>query len=86
MAAVMVTVEHICDAVGRAEMARVLGVRKQAISNAVADGRFPAKWFSVVRDMCVHRGVECPEGLFNFAQPAAVNVSDEASADAERAA
>jgi hypothetical protein len=73
----MATVEQVCDAVGRAELARLLGVRKQAVSNAVADGRFPAKWFSVVRDLCASRGIDCPESLFSFAQPvAATPVAD----------
>lgn len=56
----------ICDALGRKRMAERLGVGLPAISNAAADGQFPAKWFAVLRDMCAEAGVECPEALFKF--------------------
>lgn len=64
----MGTVTDICDRLGRKNMAMRLGVKATAISNAVAAGRFPAKWFLVVREMCAESGVECPDGVFAFTE------------------
>lgn len=68
----MSTVKIICDRIGRRPMAQALGVRPTAISNAVSEGMFPARWFVVVRRMCGERGIDCPEALFNFQDGASV--------------
>ena len=70
------TVASICDAIGRKALAERVGVGMTTISNAVVDGRFPAKWFLAVRDMCLEKGIESPEALFTFANaPAAARAS-----------
>lgn len=60
------TVEQICARLGRARLARALGVGLTAISNATVEGRFPAKWFLVVTTLCETDGIECPPSLFKF--------------------
>lgn len=63
------TVSDICNVLGRAKLATALGVRLSAVSNAVVDGRFPAKWYRVVHEMCGEARIDCPVGLFNFVDP-----------------
>lgn len=69
-------VATICDALGRKTVAERLGVRPTAVSNAVTDGRFPARWFPVVRGMCEERGLDCPENAFNFKTPESVTTEN----------
>ncbi|MCU0909817.1 MAG: hypothetical protein MUE98_00290 [Rhodobacteraceae bacterium] len=66
----LVTASGICDLLGRGEMAAALGVRKTAISNAAVAGRFPAKWYAVIADLCAAKGASCPRELFAFVSPA----------------
>lgn len=56
----------ICDIIGRATIAAKLNVRVTAVSNAVTDGRFPARWFLVITKLCEENGLNCPEELFTF--------------------
>jgi hypothetical protein len=53
-------------------LARRLGVRNTAISNAVAQNRFPARWYQIVTAMCSEKGIKVEgeeyRGLFNFIQ------------------
>lgn len=65
----MSTVADICKSIGRGKLAELLGVGSTAISNAVVEGRFPAKWYRVVHKLCVERGLDCPVALFNFVDP-----------------
>lgn len=62
----MCTAGEIIDAIGRRRLAESLGVGRSAISNAAVDGKFPAKWFVVIRDLCFEVGCDCPLSLFNF--------------------
>lgn len=62
----MISVSNICDAIGRQRIARAVGVKPTAVSNAVAEARFPAKWFLVLSEMCAESGLECPATLFAF--------------------
>lgn len=62
----MEKISDICDALGRKEMGLRLGVSKAAIANAVSDGKFPARWYSVISAMCAEVGVDCSETLFGF--------------------
>jgi len=64
----METVEHIASVVGRDVLASRLGVGKTAISNAIKAGKFPARWFRVVKDLTEEHGINCPEDLFAFAK------------------
>lgn len=70
-----VTASDICDALGRKAIADRIGVGLTAVSNASADGGFPAKWFAVLREMCAECGLDCPEHLFNFVRPSAKRFS-----------
>lgn len=63
----MSTVTIICDALGRREIAAAVGVKPSAVSNAVFQGKFPAKWFIVVSEMCASAGIDCPAEIFAFA-------------------
>jgi hypothetical protein len=62
----MSTVSSICDALGRREIAAAVGVKPAAVSNAVFQERFPAKWFIVVSEMCASAGIDCPSEIFAF--------------------
>lgn len=64
-----VTASHICDKLGRREMADRLNRTVAAISNAASDGAFPAGWYLVISEMCAEKGVDCPQGLFRFLTP-----------------
>lgn len=63
-------VAQICETIGRQKIADAVGVSLPAVSNAVGDKRFPARWYPVVRDLCIQNDLDCPESLFNFASPA----------------
>lgn len=75
----MNTVSDICSRLGRKNIEARLGVTKSAIANAASQGRFPARWYLVISEMCREEGVECPEDIFNFAP-------DETASDVERGA
>ncbi|MBU3262090.1 hypothetical protein KPG71_18875 [Roseovarius sp. PS-C2] len=72
----MMTVSDICTAIGRKEIERALDVSKAAISNAVANGKFPPGWFDVIEAECARRGIPCDRNLFAFKR------ASEASEDA----
>ena len=61
-------ISHICDEIGTAALMRALGVGRGAISNARVAGKFPARWYLVVRQECAERGIECSPSLFNFVE------------------
>ncbi|PTE19932.1 hypothetical protein C5F48_20295 [Cereibacter changlensis JA139] len=75
----MTTVSQICDLIGRQTLAHELRVGRTAISNAAVDGRFPAKWYVVVKQHCDALGVACPTELFRFAEPTLAPQSQEAA-------
>lgn len=60
------SVADICNRLGRAKLATAVGVGLTAVANAVAENRFPARWFFVVRALCDQAEIQCPETLFNF--------------------
>lgn len=59
----------ICDALGRARLAGVLGRGLAAVSNAAGQGAFPAQWYLVVKSLCEAEGIECPYSAFKFLKP-----------------
>lgn len=73
------TTRDICDRIGRKLVADRIGVSKKAVSNAVAEGVFPARWYRELRAVCSEQGIECPEDLFNFAR--APSTEEEGKAD-----
>jgi hypothetical protein len=64
------TVKDIINAIGRKKMASALGVSLPMLSNAVMDGRFPARWLLIMSDLTAEVGIECPLCLFAFRQRA----------------
>lgn len=72
----MSTVADICKNIGRGKLAELLGVGSTAISNAVVEGRFPAKWYRVVHTLCEESGLDCPVSLFNFVDPPVAEPAD----------
>ena len=75
----MSKVSDICDVLGRKEIGQRLGVRKAAIANAVADGRFPSRWYKVISRMCEDSGIDCPLNAFNFADENAPRQKEDAA-------
>ena len=71
------TVEAICNSLGRARIAGALGVRRTAVSNAVRDKSFPAAWYAVVRKLCDDEGLDCSDDLFSFKAPQVSETSRE---------
>lgn len=61
------TVAQICEAIGRDAIARSVDVKPNSVSNAIADNRFPARWFIAVKELCDAAGMPCPAHLFHFA-------------------
>lgn len=61
------SVEQICDTIGRRQIAAAVGVGVTSVSNAVVDGRLPARWFHIVDGLCAAKGLPCPRNLFSFA-------------------
>lgn len=60
------TTSQICQAIGRKAIASAVNVGVTQVGNAVAENRFPARWFLAVKQLCDSKGVECPAYLFNF--------------------
>ncbi len=57
------------NAVGRANLAKAVGVGMTAISNAVVRGWFPPSWFVAAKALADEKGVECPPDLFGMKLP-----------------
>lgn len=60
----MITTSQLADALGRLQIAQVVGVGATAVSNAVVRGKFPSSWFLAVRALAEREGCECPPELF----------------------
>jgi len=67
--AYMMTVEKICDQIGRKPLAEALHVSKAAITNAISEGKFPPRWYRVVSAICRDHGIGCRDDLFAFIEP-----------------
>lgn len=63
------TAPLIADALGRKTIAKAVGVRVTAVSNAVVKGKFPPSWFIAVSEIAHGRGVECPPEIFGMKMP-----------------
>lgn len=61
-----ITVADICDRLGRKAIAERVNRHVSAVSNAIADNKFPASWYAPIRAMCVEANAPCPGDLFNF--------------------
>jgi hypothetical protein len=56
----------VVKAIGRGKLADALRVGRPAISNALRQGVFPARWYRVVKSLADEAGVECPDSLFRW--------------------
>lgn len=81
-----ITARKICDVLGRRQIAERVQRGISAVSNAAVEGRFPAVWFVVVREMCAEARIECPERLFGFLPPEPVQTPATTPTPAEDAA
>lgn len=72
------TAAEVCDRIGRRVIADRIGVGLTQVSNASVEGRFPAKWYIAMRELCASAGIDCPEGLFNFTGTAPTKTGDAA--------
>lgn len=70
---------EIIDALGRREMKAEIGCSKQTLSAAYREDRMPARWYSVVADMCAAENLPCPRSAFNFVESAATADRSEAA-------
>lgn len=70
---------ELATALGRAALARRLGVVVTAVNNAVARGKFPCSWYLVVNAMAAERGLECSDEMFSMVPP---NASKREAVDA----
>lgn len=59
----------IADDLGRAEIARAVGVGKTAVSNKVVRGMYPAQWFIAMKALAAAREYELPVAAFDFNDP-----------------
>lgn len=66
----MSDLKKIVNEIGRPRICENLGVTEPAISNAIAQGYFPANWYPSLRDLGRSQGVAIPEELFNWKKPA----------------
>lgn len=58
---------EIADALTQARIAAIVGVGVTAVNNAVARGKFPARYFLPLSKHCAAVGIDCPEDAFAFA-------------------
>jgi hypothetical protein len=58
------TAKDLADLLGRQNICTALGVGKSVVQQAVAENKFPARWFVALREMGKRSGVEVPEALF----------------------
>ncbi|WP_146589936.1 hypothetical protein [Puniceibacterium confluentis] len=68
----MTVASDIVSTVGRKNLRTALAVGDTAITNALARGSFPARWYLVVQSECAKHGMECPSSLFGFVKVPAV--------------
>lgn len=61
--------KKIADDLGRAEIARAVGVGKTAVSNKVVRGVYPAQWFIAMKALSDEREYELPVEVFDFSTP-----------------
>lgn len=67
----MVNTSQIIKSIGRGKLLARLGVVSSSISRAEKDGKFPASWFAVIRDLCRENKIDPPsDNLFAFKSPA----------------
>lgn len=62
-----ITVRDLIADIGRQEIISACGVKTQAVTNWIAEGRIPAQHYFPIRDLCDGSGITVPEHLFRSA-------------------
>ncbi|WP_118138625.1 hypothetical protein [Oceanicella sp. SM1341] len=52
--------QNIVEEIGRERLRSALGVSQQSISDGLSAGRFPARWYLIVRDLYAAQSVGEP--------------------------
>lgn len=65
-----ISAADVCDALGRKAISSAVGRGLTAVSNAAAEGIFPASWYPIIKQMCSDAGIDCPMSLFKFVRQA----------------
>ena len=63
------SVRSVVDALGRAEIATRVGVKRGSVTEAIKAGLFPASWYIALRDLGAGKGVTVPAFLFRWKMP-----------------
>lgn len=71
-----ITVKNITDQIGADAICARLGVTSHSVRGVRARGEFPARWYAGIKLMCAEKGIDCPDGLFNFIEPAPVEPAE----------
>ncbi len=69
----MKQLSEILSDLDRRELCAALNVGEPALSNAVAKGKLPAKWYPVVRNIAEKKGIVLPDAIFNWKVPVEEN-------------
>lgn len=62
----MTDIKQIVSAIGVSEIASQVGVTNASVYNAIYDGKFPAAWYRVVKDLCAERSQSVSLDLFRW--------------------
>ncbi len=68
----MMTVRQVIYNLGRAETTAELGVSTAAVTNAIANGKFPAQWFDVMDKRASRLQVKLPREHFSWRRAEAI--------------
>lgn len=61
------SVRATIEALGVKRICECVGVGENAVYAAAAAGKFPARWYPHIRDLCKEEGIDYPDTLFNWA-------------------
>ncbi len=62
----MQTTADIVHAIGRDSLQRRLRLSPQSVSDAIRDGKFPARWFGPMEPLAAEKGIPLPRDLFHW--------------------
>ncbi len=66
MAGTMKTVPEVYEKIGRARIQKQLDLKASSLTDALTDGRFPARWYAPMKKMAEEDGLELPLSLFHW--------------------
>ena len=62
----MKTPKDVYEALGRDRIQRELGLTPASLTDAIADGKFPARWYARIKALADADGVALPLALFSW--------------------